>query len=417
MPVAIIGDKNVRTQSPGIALGVAAVLICHFSLSADGQTATRPQAPLSEEACREWALKIEKTVNAGNPSFLDASLDLEALAEAATRGINAPEPYVRGFRQGVKQSRTARFGQAVCAAISQGGMYKLLRLRKANGGMRALFRMTGGGVNYHDVSLAASPDGRIVIADIYVHMAGESLSGMFRRMAAMGAAEFEKAHASGRVQEKGEETVQGFRKLAAFAALVQAGLGREALAKYQELPAFLKNEKATHVIRIAAAAKAGEKAYLEAMADFRKRFPNDPAADLIATDWLFMKRRFRQAREAIDRVDRVVGPDPYLNYLRAVTYMEAGDLDTARKLMIRTVQAEPGLLEGHMGLATVSLKTGDFKQVRRSLTRIEDDLGADMEEQLRSPQLAEFLKSAEGRAYLKSRREKRRAAPSIRKAD
>ena len=63
--------------------------------------------------------------------------------------------------------------------------------------------------------------------------------------------------------------------------------------------------------------------------DFRKYYSQDPCLDLLLIDYYTLKKDYAQAIPCVDRLDKSVGGDPYLNVLRAASTSAAGHLNEA----------------------------------------------------------------------------------------
>lgn len=100
----------------------------------------------------------------------------------------------------------------------------------------------------------------------------------------------------------------------------------------------------------------GEADYLAAMQMFRKLYPEDAAIDFISIDYFFLQKRFDEARKSIDRLDRAVGGDPYLNVIRGNAWMEEGRFDEARQAMEEAIKKKPDLANAYWMRITLSLR-------------------------------------------------------------
>ena len=83
-------------------LAVALVLVLSSAALADDPT---------DEESTAWAKKIEETIRARDPAFLDKSFDLDAIADKALEGLDmkpeARRGFVAGMKKGVKPSKVA----------------------------------------------------------------------------------------------------------------------------------------------------------------------------------------------------------------------------------------------------------------------------------------------------------------------
>jgi hypothetical protein len=108
---------------------------------------------LAEDACRQLAVRIEETMNAGDAYVFMSAFDVGALLDRLLAGLEVSDKQRMEFAASIKAApnialRTSR-------AIAKGGSFRLLRIHTADGEPRALFRQISGfAVNYQDLILA-----------------------------------------------------------------------------------------------------------------------------------------------------------------------------------------------------------------------------------------------------------------------
>ena len=127
-----------------------------------------------------------------------------------------------------------------------------------------------------------------------------------------------------------------------------------ALATYKSLPATLKGDKTVMVMRIGIASKMDdENEYQDAINDFMRKFPNDPAAQLFAIDYYFLKQDMGATLTAVQKLDRLVGGDPALQVLEATVHMQQGNVPQAKALLQKAIEQEPENQEAKTILASL----------------------------------------------------------------
>lgn len=354
--------------------------------------------PPSRQVCEEWARKVERTISAGDPSFLDGTLDMRAVWETATDGLNFSRADRKTFMDSVMKGDVAELGKNICEALNGEGSYKFLRLVKDRGRLVARFRMySGQGMNYHDYLLASDTKGQVVAVDLYIYSLGENLSQTFHRVASVAAAEGKTAGGG-----KGG-LVEGSRRAKAMARHFREGKAEEALQDYDSLPAALKQEKSVMLLRVTAAGQVSDDLYASALEEYQQRFPDDASADLVSIKLLFLKGKFDEVHKALDRLEAQVGADAALDRWRANCWMSMDDLPKAREAALRAVREEPDFQDAYWTLVTVALKQKDFPEVARVLTVLEKELKAQLPDLQETPIYADFLKSDEYAKWARSR--------------
>ena len=343
----------------------------------------------------DFAGKIEATINAGDPSFLDKAIDMNALMNQTLKGLRVTKQMMSGFRAGLGNFK---FGTMVVArSIQNGGSYKFLRLRNTNGETRAIFRLlqnADGGVNYHELVLTLPREGGPSVMDMYIHLGGEYMSDTLRRAFLPAIAEKNKGFLA-RLTGRQGDYIKSLPKMQAMQQLARQGKMAEALAILKALPASLQTDKNILMQRVVYAAEVDEAEYAAALEAMRKAYPKDPCLDLLCLDALILKKKYAETIRAADRIDRNIGGDPYLDVFRSNVYYTEKKLGKARQCAEKAIAAEPTLTDGHFTLITICLDQKDYPKVAEILTVLEKDLGVELTDLTEVPVYADFVKSDE----------------------
>ena len=183
---------------------------------------------------------------------------------------------------------------------------------------------------------------------------------------------------------------------------LQEGRPKEVLADYKTLPPGLRKDKNFMLMRLRASQGVGDAEYAAAIEDLRKEHPDDPCIDMISIDGYSFKKEYRQAVACVDRLDKAIGGDPYLNVLRANLLVEVPDLDAADRAARAAIAAEPTLVEAYWARVAVTLKRPDFAETARVLGQITRRFHLQFGDLAAQPLYAEFVKSPEYAAWRKS---------------
>jgi tetratricopeptide (TPR) repeat protein len=355
----------------------------------------------SEKACLKLAARIEETMNAGDASVFDGALDIDAVLDRALFGLEVSSELRAGLRSGMTSG--SNLAQATCKAIAGGGSYKLLRVHDVAGERRALFRMiSGSGFNYHDLSLAQGRDDATKVVDIYIFLAGEHFSAIVRRGALPALAEAKKSFL-GKMLGSESDFMANLDDIQKMQALAAQGKHKEALAECLKLPASLQKDRNILVQRVTYAAKVGATAYNAAVADYRKWHPESPALQLMLLDYHFYRKEFDEALACIDGLDKTVGGDSYLDFMRANLHYSAGRTEEARATALKAVEREPTLIQPYWSLLTLSVEAKDFAETARLLTIVEEGFPVRFDALEEAEPYAEFVKSPEYEKWLAAR--------------
>ena len=123
---------------------------------------------------------FERAVNQRDTDAIRDVLDVVALMDRVCEGLSVTPAQRSSFARTVGLSRASA---PYLDTVSTGGHIRFLRMREMDGRPRALYRLAGDdGLNYHDIELALTDQGRVRIVDVYVYDTGEMLSVALRRI-------------------------------------------------------------------------------------------------------------------------------------------------------------------------------------------------------------------------------------------
>jgi len=360
--------------------------------------------PISEEEAAEFAEQIKQAVDSGDAAALDRLIDWSTLYDRSTSGGNAPEPFRQGFIKGLAQSQTNGKGisSGIIAAAQKGGSYRLLRNHTRENRPWLLFRilLPDQGVNYHDLLLARRADGKVKAIDIHVFMSGELLSQTFRRAYLQIAAQ-QNAGFLEKLTGSDQKIVNSYVKLGEMAQATRSGQFAPALEIYRTLAPEVQKEKSVLLVRLQAAQNLGDAEYTQAMEQFRQAHPDDTCIDILSIDYYFIKKRYAEAMACIDRVDRALGGDPYLETMRAGVFLEQNDPAAARASLHRAMAADSSLVDLYWSLINVSLKEKNFDETLQTLRTIRDKFHMEIADLKTVPLYKDFIGSPQYQEWLK----------------
>ncbi|TWT30198.1 hypothetical protein KOR34_47560 [Posidoniimonas corsicana] len=306
-----------------------------------------------------------------------------------------------GIRVGANRTLSSGQGFAgqVCQSGGVGSQYRLVRLHTRDGREHALFRLSGGdGLNYHDFRLSLQ-NGRVLADDIYVYMSGEYLSETIYRTLLPAAQQFSKNWVQ-KLAGGDRAFIENFEKLQEMNISEPDG-ARRALRIYRELPRDMQEIKSVQILRYHAASMVGNRELLEALDDFERLFPGDPALALLSLDALAIRKQYEQALQAIDELDRSVGGDPYLDVYRCSINLEMGDLEAAERYARELLEFDPDNAELQFGLVSVLLAQENHAAVLAALQEMDRDYGYEWGDLRNEEAYASFVASDEGKQWLR----------------
>jgi hypothetical protein len=129
------------------------------------------------------------------------------------------------------------------------------------------------------------------------------------------------------------------------------------------------------------------------------------AAAVVGLNGLIARNKWDEATEAVTRIEKAVGDDPYLDTLRAFFLCERGTYDQAVQAADRSIKAEPMLEEARLIRLRVALARHDFDAVAECLSVLERDFGWPLGNIAAAPAYQLFARSPSYRRWL-ARRER-----------
>ncbi len=383
---------------PAILIILSGILIAEEVLSAQSA---------DEKNYTDFSKKIETSMNDGDPSILDNSIDFDAIVDKAIKTYTIGDNIKNGYRSSVKKSlEKSSYGQRILDVMEDTGSYKFLRLQRVNNEYRALFRMLDaeGGLNYHNMYLTQTKSKEVKIVDIYTFSNGELMSDTLRRGFLPLMYDAEKGIIK-KLLGWESDFVKNLPKIQKMQELNREGKNEEALKIYYELPSSLQKDKNLLILRLRYAADVDEKEYDSAMQAFRKGFPNDPALDLLMIDSHVINKKYNEAIQSVNRLDKSVGGDPYLHIMRGNIYHADNKFGPAKESAKKAIAEEPQLIDAYWLLVAISLDEKNYKETTRALLAIEDDLGIPLTDLKDIPEYEGYVNSKEYGEWMKSRKE------------
>ena len=379
-----------------LLLAIAAQLIAY-----QAPPAPQPSDETTDKEALEFSQRLEKGILDGRPEAFDGALNMTAVVDAATRGLDLKPAERVNFRTGIGEGLA--MGRKLIPAT--GNSYRLLGIRKVGPHQGPLFRLwSEDGLNYHLLKLKKSAGSGIRIADIYIFVTADWMSSILRRAALAIVADDPARRAL--LAPEDAQLATAIRDLRFIQQLANREEPRKALEAFQKLPEATRKDRLVQSLRIMVASKLGEEEYLKAEAEFRKLFPEDSSVYLMTLDGFVYRKDFAGALKGIDSLDRSLGGDPLLDLHRGNMYASLEKYAEAKKAGQRAAKEVPYLQEPRWLLVTVALKEKAHADTVRLLDELARDFKLEFENMESIQEYADFVKSAEYRDWLKSRASK-----------
>ncbi|WP_395744022.1 tetratricopeptide repeat protein [Prosthecobacter sp.] len=308
----------------------------------------------------------------------------------------------RGFMNGIQK----RDGGWLWSAMS--GDVHFLRTRERLGFPAVLLRIKTpeGAVSYVDI-LVRPEGGGFRIVDMFNYIFATTASEESRNVLA---AMLSKSGGSGLSALLGtphlDEKTAGF--FVRINDATRTGNMAEVLRICDSLPPELKTQRIFFIVRLQALMALSSTAkldqqYKEALRAAPDILGKDSTTDLLMVDLLFMENDFKGAEECLKRLDKIIGGDPYVKFLRAAARLQAKDYAGALEMANEAGKEDPEMADVVDLRLAVYLAQKDFKAVVNELREFKRNFGQVLDRKALTgePQYAEFLTSPEFAAWEK----------------
>jgi tetratricopeptide (TPR) repeat protein len=179
--------------------------------------------------------------------------------------------------------------------------------------------------------------------------------------------------------------------------------GRHAVAEktYPKLPASLCSDPYVLYLRARVAIREDEPTFLAAIAPWQRERPNDPALQLIVSDYYVSRGRAVEAITAYDKLNTQLGGDPQLDLRIAKLHAGLGHTNEARTNLWQAINRDPPDAIAFAESLSWNLSERNFEQAARVLTLQEKMFHADLKPAIRSDnRFHDFRESVPGKKWL-----------------
>ncbi|CAL2103190.1 conserved protein of unknown function [Tenacibaculum sp. 190130A14a] len=329
---------------------IVLVLLC-FSLKAQDKSEKELESQIDS-----IGLKIDETLTNLDKSYVNQLYDIQALSElflveSKNKRIQKfNKEFYTGFRENFD------FGNILLREIEAGASYDYLGYEKSDdGGYKLLFRLYGEGLNYHKHILKYI-NGEFKIVDTYIALSGENISDSFGSI--YKGVLFKSGLFPKLGKQNGKGTLTDLFIIQKIKKLQAEGKFEEAYELFGTLSDEGKNKKIYKIVNLMIAAELNdEDKYLDAIKSYEDQFPNDVSLYLVSIDGYILKKKYDKALETINNLDKAVGGDSFLNFMKGNIYYLKKNYELSEKLFLETTEEYPSFFEAFDSLLSVYIET------------------------------------------------------------
>lgn len=347
---------------------------------------------------------IDSTLYAGDATYINKILDVDAILDKALVKVDDSkiQQYNKDFAEGFKSSFD--FGAAILRELGEDGNYDFVKSYVKNGNeYHLIFRLYAeDGLNYHDYKLSEN-GGEVKISDMYLYLSGENfsktLSDIYKRA-------IQSVSSDGVFKKLFKKTyIDDLGNLKKIKDLMRVGKYKEAYDVYKNVNSESRKEKIFMISALQVASNLDDSVYEEVIKQYEELFPNDPSLYLISIDGAVIKEDFEKAYELVNKLDRSLGGDDFLDLYRANVLYAKNDFEGATKYARKLVDNYPGFIEAHTTLLTILIERNQINEAIKALENFYDIFELtkeDMREAMEGD-FPNFVKTKEYIAWMKKK--------------
>lgn len=349
-------------------------LLCALSLiSCDrevGEVPPPPDVRFSDTELIEFAHAIEDEFNGGPLHAPGIPFDHRAFFERVAWPTASSESRVDDFLRLVSSiAKADSAGAMLLEPLQNTGQISFLRVVRDNDGTRLLYRLAkseNAFFNYLEALVGKGKDGTPALIDLFNLRNGEYLSQIVRRMQYDGGSGL----LDSLVDPGNDEERKAIKAAHAMHEKMKGEDYEEVLNYFEGLPDVVRRNR--YVLRLCVqAAKRVENTqrYTAAIEEFKKLYPDDSSLDFYLVDYYNTLRRYNDVLAAYDRL-YLRFHDPYIDYQRALTYLNMGEAERAVELAEGVIRWDTTFTEPYHLLLAAANKGKDNRTISRTLERM-----------------------------------------------
>ena len=314
------------------------------------------EKPVAKEEATTLGKEIEKSVSQKNATYLDDAIDVKSIVNRMKITSGKSLINENGFEKGIKEKMI--LGKEIIRSIGAKGSYKMIRCYSVGDTQHVLFRMYGNGsVNYHDFELT-HVKGVCKIADVYVYLSGENLSETLANL-------YKQFDATG----FNDNDMASLKKINEIRKMYHSSRFSDAKEAIEKLPYNIRNMKPVMLlnIMICGSLENNDSIYEKALEDYKAVYPQEANMDLLSIDGYFLQKKYDKVMTSINKLDKALGGDPFLDFYRYACYKMLEDKPGQKESLERLVKNMPDFEEGYQSLIGFYLEEATYDKAAQTL--------------------------------------------------
>ncbi len=351
---------------------------------------------VSEEEAERVGRAFAKFMSQRDYDAVYALFDLDQLVDLACYGFDPESRFRRDFVKGFNKNRHD-YVRNLAVGLQDMPFVTCLRIVEKKGVQHAVIRLHGSETSftYLNLIIAKRPSGHAAIVDLVPVAVGEAQSRTIRRFFLAAVASASRSIVE-RLTKQDNEVVENLSKIQQIVLSRQQGDDAEALRIYDSLPESLRMSKLFLSIALSASINLEKlERHQQLVDEYRRRYPDDVTADMILIDYYAIKENHAEMLKAIDRIDKGIGGDPFLDLIRAQAKLGEQDWTAARKLAQSVIDDVPNARYAYWTAFEAAFQLKDNADATRQLKVLFEDFGVEVRDLESEPDYKELTDSAE----------------------
>jgi hypothetical protein len=183
--------------------------------------------------------------------------------------------------------------------------YDLSKIYEIDGRWHAVFRIYANtAINYHDYLLRVDSS-KVWIEDVYIMTIGNQLSKVMQEV-----------YIAGIPSANNATPYRDFQLVGKAKRWMAQKNYSMAIATFDSLSSAYKSQKSMRLFWLQISANIPDEAYIRAIENYEKTYPNDAGTLLLQLDKNFMFGNYPEVLRGLDRLEKMYGKDPIVDFLR-----------------------------------------------------------------------------------------------------
>src|ERR1051325_6627593 len=347
-------------------------------------------------------MALQESIQKGDASLVSKTFDRDAFLMRVLQSIKIPDALQENLRTNLEAQISAEdIGEAV---RKNGRNFTFVGVRRFEDEYQLLFRVAGpkNGLVYYGYPMGRTASGAITIVDVLCFAPPEMMSETVRRRCLTAVAAADKS-AVDDWTVKQKDFIDSQQDWNDFVEQCLAERHAVAEKTYAKLPDSLSKDRFILYQRARVAFREDETTFLSAIATWQKERPNDPALELLISDYYRQRNRASEAMAAYEKLNAELGGDPQLDIRIAKLHASLNHTNEARTNLWQAIHRDPPDAIAFAEMLSWNLMERDFEQAARVLTLQENQFHADLKPAIQSDQrFHEFRESVPGKKWVAS---------------